>query len=49
LQSRPLAYAGTVVFDPDTDIVVAATVHTGKAPDAQTIIDIATDAAVTTE
>ena len=33
----------------DTDIVVAATVHPGNAPDTQTIIDTAIDAAVNAE
>jgi hypothetical protein len=44
-----LAYKAEHAVDLDTDIVVAATVHPGNAPDTQTIIDTAIDAAVNAE
>ena len=44
-----LAYKVEHAVDLDTDIVVAATVHTGSTPDTTTIIDTAIDAAVNAE
>ena len=44
-----MAYKAEHAVDLDTDIVVAATVHPGNAPDTQTIIDTAIDAAVNAE
>jgi hypothetical protein len=44
-----MAYKAEHAVDLDTDIVVAATVHPGNAPDPQTIIDTAIDAAVNAE
>jgi hypothetical protein len=44
-----MAYKAEHAVDLDTDIVVAATVHPGNAPDTQTIIDAAIDAAVNAE
>ena len=44
-----MAYKAEHAIDLDTDIVVAATVHPGDAPDTQTIIDTAIDAAVNTK
>jgi hypothetical protein len=43
------AYKAEHAVDLDTDIGVAATVHPGNAPDTQTIIDTAIDAAVNAE
>jgi hypothetical protein len=39
-----MAYKAEHAVDLDSDIVVAATVHPGNAPDTQTIIDTAIDA-----
>jgi hypothetical protein len=44
-----MAYKAEHAVDLDTDIVVAATVHPANAPDTQTIIDTAIDAAVNAE
>ena len=44
-----MAYKAGHSVDLDTDIVVAATVPPGNAPDTQTIIDMAIDAAVNAE
>lgn len=44
-----MAYKVEHAVDLDTDIVVAATVHTGTAPDTATVIDTAIDAAVNAE
>jgi hypothetical protein len=41
-----LPYKAEHAVDLDTDIIVAATVHPGNAPDKKTIIDTAIDAAV---
>jgi transposase len=44
-----MAYKAEHAVDLDTDIVVAASVHPGNAPDTQTIIDTAIVAAVNAE
>ena len=44
-----MAYKVEHAVDLNTDIVVAATVHTGTAPDTATVIDTAIDAAVNAE
>ena len=43
-ETTRMAYKAEHAVDLDSDIVVAATVHPGNAPDTQTIIDTAIDA-----